>query len=409
MDTDVVVVGAGLAGLAAAVTLHRAGREVVVLEADEAPGGRVRTDRLDTAAGPLLLDRGFQVFNAGYPAARDLLDVEALGVRPFLPGALVSDDDGLHLVADPRREPARLPATLRAPIGSLPRKAMLGAYAAALAAAPARTLRGRDDRPFRRRLAEYGIRGPVLERFLRPFLAGVFLDPELTVPTRFAEFVLRSFARGTIGVPAAGMRAIPDQLADSLPAGMVKYSFPIAEVSPGGVRGDFGPVTAKHVVVATGGPAAHRLLGGRVDPVRTRGCVTHYHLADAVPTEHAALVLEAAGRGPLTNSIVLTNANPEYAPGRVLVSSTSVGTEDPGEAAVRAHLAKLYHRDTSAWEPVRSYRVADALPVSGGPLRMPVDLGDGLFVCGDHRDTPSLQGALVSGRRTAHAVLSAGR
>ncbi|EWC62502.1 putative oxidoreductase [Actinokineospora spheciospongiae] len=402
-EVETVIVGAGLAGLAAAVTLTRAGREVVVLEAGEAPGGRVRTDAVDG----VLLDRGFQVFNAAYPAARDLLDVEALGLRPFLPGALVSDDDGLHLVADPRREPARLAATLRAPIGSLPRKALLGAYAAAVAAAPPATLRGRDDRPLRQRLAEYGITGPVLERFLRPFLAGVFLDPELTVPTRFAEFVLRSFARGAIGVPAAGMRAIPDQLTARLPAGAVKYSFPITEVVPGRVTGDFGTVTARHVVVATGGPTAHRLLPDRLPEVRTRGCVTHYHLADVAPVAEAALVLEAAGRGPLTNSVVLTNANPDYAPGRVLVSSTSVGGEDPGEEAVRAHLARLYHRDTSAWRPVRSYRIPEALPVSGSPLRRPVSIGDRLYVCGDHRDTPSIQGALVSGRRTAKAVLTA--
>ncbi|OLR94094.1 FAD-dependent oxidoreductase [Actinokineospora bangkokensis] len=405
IETDVVVVGAGLAGLAAAVVLHRAGREVVVLEGDEAPGGRVRTDRV----GGLLLDRGFQVFNAGYPAARDLLDIEALALRPFLPGALVSDGDGLHLVADPRREPARLPATLRAPIGSLPRKAMLGAYAAAVAAAPAGALRARDDRPFRQRLAEYGIHGPVLERFLRPFLAGVFLDRDLVVPTRFAEFVLRSFARGTIGVPAAGMRAIPDQLASRLPDGAVKYSFPIREVTPGRVTGDFGSISARHVVVATGGPAAHALLGGRITEVRTRGCTTHYHLADKAPVEEPAIVLDAEDRGPLVNSIVLTNAAPEYAPGRVLVSSTSLGTDGgdgTDEAAVRAHLAKLYHCDTSQWEHVRTYRIPDALPVSGSPLRQAVDLGENLWVCGDHRDTPSLQGALVSGRRTAKALLA---
>ncbi|GLZ37336.1 FAD-dependent oxidoreductase [Actinokineospora sp. NBRC 105648] len=402
-ETDTVIVGAGLAGLAAAKTLTAAGREVIVLEAGEAPGGRVRTDRV----GKLLLDRGFQVFNAGYPAAQDLLDIEALALRPFVPSALVSDADGLHLVADPRRRPGSLGATLRAPIGSVARKLMLGAYAAALAAAPAKTLRERDDRPFRARLADYGITGPVLDRFLRPFLAGVFLDPDLTVPSRFAEFVLRSFARGAIGVPRAGMRAIPDQLAAGLPAGAVKYSFPIREVAPGRVTGEFGTVTARSVVVAVDGTAAHRLLGERVPAPGTRGCVTHYHLADSPPVAEAAIVLDGLGRGPLTNSVVLTNAAPEYAPGAVLVSSTSLGTEDPGEAAVRAHLAQIYHRDTSAWEHVRSYRITEAVPIADGPLRKPVSLGEGLYVCGDHRDTPSIQGALVSGRRTAQAVLRA--
>ncbi len=403
IETDTVIVGAGLAGLAAARTLVEAGRAVVVLEAGEAPGGRVRTDKVDG----VLLDRGFQVFNAGYPAAADLLDLDALDLRPFLPGALVSDEAGLHLVADPRREPGLLRQTLRAPIGSLARKAMLGAYAAALAAAPAKVLRERDDRPFRLRLADYGITGPVLERFLRPFLAGVFLDPDLGVPSRYAEFVLRSFARGSIGVPAAGMRAIPDQLAAGLPPGTVKYSFPVREVGPGRVGSEFGEVRARSVVVATEGSAAHALLGERLPAPGVRGCVTHYHLADSPPVSEGVLVLEAAGRGPLTNSVVLTNAAPEYAPGAVLVSSTVVGAEDPGEAAVAAHLGALYHCDASKWQHVRTYRITEALPVAGAPLRKPVELGEGLYVCGDHRDTPSIQGALVSGRRTARAILRA--
>ncbi|WP_245614502.1 NAD(P)/FAD-dependent oxidoreductase [Actinokineospora inagensis] len=401
MQTEIVVVGAGLAGLAAAKTLVDAGREVIVLDGDEAPGGRVRTDRVNG----LHLDRGFQVLNIGYPAVRDLLDVDALRLRPFVHGALISDSAGLHLVTDPRRDPGGLRDTLRAPIGSLTRKFMLGAYAAALAAAPAKTIRDRDDRPFRARLAGYGITGPILERFVRPFLSGVFLDPDLTVPSRFAEFVVRSFARGTIGIPAGGMRAVPDQLAAALPTDAVKYSFPIREVTPGQVTGDFGTITARHVVVAVGGPAAHSLLG--IPAPRTRGCVTYYHLADFPPVAEAALVLDAEKRGPVTNSIVLTNAAPEYAPGAVLVSSTVVGNEDPGEAVVREHLAAMYHQDTSAWQHVRTYRVPDALPVHTGPLRQPVALGSNVYVCGDHRDTPSIQGALVSGRRAAKAVLSA--
>ncbi|WP_018680792.1 FAD-dependent oxidoreductase [Actinokineospora enzanensis] len=398
IDTDTVIVGAGLAGLAAARLLTEAGREVLVLEADEAPGGRVRTDRVDG----LLLDRGFQVFNAAYPAA-GLLDLDTLRLRTFLPAVIVSDSQGPHLVADPRRLPTRLAETMSAPIGPLGRKFLLGAYATALAAAPASTLRTRDDRPLRARLADYGITGPILERFVRPFLAGVFLDWDLTVPGRFAEFVIRSLARGPIGVPAGGMRAIPDQLAVGLP---VKYSYPIREIQPGRVTGDFGTVTARSVIVAVGGPAAHGLLGDRVPVVRTRGCVTHYHLADFPPIAEGALVVDAERRGPLVNSVVLTNAAPEYAPGAVLVSSTSLGVEHPGDDAVLAHLAELYHVDTARWRHVRSYRIADAVPVTTG-LRAAVDLGSGIYVCGDHRDTPSIQGALVSGRRAARAVLAA--
>ncbi len=55
MSLDVIVVGAGLAGLHAALRLQAAGREVIVLEASDAVGGRIRTDEVDG----MLLDRGF--------------------------------------------------------------------------------------------------------------------------------------------------------------------------------------------------------------------------------------------------------------------------------------------------------------------------------------------------------------
>jgi phytoene dehydrogenase-like protein len=81
----VVVVGAGLAGLAAARELQARGVDAVVLERSDGVGGRVRTDAVDG----FLLDRGFQVLLAGYPEAARVLDYDALDLRAFYPGALV--------------------------------------------------------------------------------------------------------------------------------------------------------------------------------------------------------------------------------------------------------------------------------------------------------------------------------
>jgi hypothetical protein len=118
----------------------------------------------------------------------------------------------------------------------------------------------------------------------------------------------------------------------------------------------------------------------------------------------------AAPPGPVWNTGVASNVAASYAPaGRHLVHATTLLDRPDGEAPesdVRRHLAGIHGCDTTRWQVVARNRIEHALPATppGTPVRRPVALGDGLFVCGDHRDTASLQGALVSGRRAAAAV-----
>src|SRR5262249_40900543 len=137
----VVVVGAGLAGLAAAGRLARSGQAVTVLEAGDRPGGRVATDVVDG----FRIDRGFQVLNTGYPEVGRALDLAALDLRRFLPGARVRTETGTHLVGAPIRTLRALPDTLRAPIGGLRDKVRVAAVSASLVAreGSARTEHGR--------------------------------------------------------------------------------------------------------------------------------------------------------------------------------------------------------------------------------------------------------------------------
>jgi phytoene dehydrogenase-like protein len=397
---EVVVVGAGLAGLACARALQDAGVATTVLEAADAVGGRVRTDRVDG----MLLDRGFQVHNTGYPEAQRVLDHERLDLRRFSPGALVRLGDRLHRVGDPRRAPGWAPRTALAPIGSWRDKALVASLAAQAAPHSADTLLSRPETTTYEALRSRGLSDTVIDRFFRPFLSGVFLEPELSTSSRFFDLVWRSFARGEQCVPAEGMGAIPAQLAAGLPD--VRLETPADEVRPGVVLAAGQRISARVVVVATDPGRAARLLPGLVVPPMS-SVTTHYHLAPEPPVHEPAIVLDGEAAGPVASSVVLTNAAPSYAPGRHLVSS-SVVTGDAGEPAVRGHLARLYGVDTSAWEHVRSYEIAAALPRQDPPMgrfRKQVRLEASLYVCGDHRDSASIQGALVSGRRAATAVL----
>lgn len=408
---DVVVVGAGLAGLNAARTVARAGRSVVVCEASDGVGGRVRTDVVDG----FLVDRGFQILNTSYPALRAAVDLEALDLRPFVPGAAVRTDDGrLHRLADPRRRPTWAPRTAVDTLLGPRAKLGVAAYTLrSLLVPPARQSRA-PERSAAADLARFGLSGAATERFLRPFLSGVTGDPDLATSSRVVSLFWRSFALGELTVPSRGIGAVPTQLAARLPAGTVHLTTRVDRLTPSGagvdVATDRGRVRAGAVIVATEGTEASTLVGGRIEAPRPFALTSHYHVTDVPPTRQALLHLDGTG-GPIVNTLVLTAAAPSYSPDhRHLVVSTVLGPEPLPEPRLRAELERIWGRPTAAWEHLATVSVPHALPATLPPtpprLRRPVDLGDGLFVAGDHRDSPSTQGALVSGRRTAQAAVA---
>jgi phytoene dehydrogenase-like protein len=408
---SVIVVGAGVSGLAAARQLQAFGMPATVLEASDAVGGRMRTDVIDG----FRLDRGFQLYNPSYPEGQRVLDHEALDLRPFVAGARVvlRPKGRRHVarIADPRREPSWAVPSLLARIGSPVSTARFAGYAVSRAVRSPAHLRSEPDVTAAEALRRAGADRTLMERLLRPFLAGVFLEADLTTSRRFLDLVLRSFVKGTPAVPALGMQRIPEQLAADLD---VRLDTPVAAVSARGVVLDDGTaMDADAVIVAADPQTAQRLLPGMRAPA-PRSVTTWYYRPDGDTSRlaegEAVLTLDGARRGPVINTVVLTHAAPEYAPpGSALVSASALGVRDSSahEAAVRDHLGWLYGVPTSRWELIATYPIPYALPAMPVPLdlRRPVRTPSGAYVAGDHRDTSSIQGALVSGRRAADAVL----
>lgn len=401
---DAVVVGAGLAGLACALDLVEAGLRVELLEASDGVGGRMRTDRRDG----FLLDRGFQVFNTSYPQVKRRLDLRGLRLRPFTPGLIARTPSGRVRVTDPTRRPGDAAQLL--PGRVLPGRdlAALAALTARDALLPAKRLRRMPDRTASEALVRAGLSPRAVEDLMRPFLSGVFMEEGLETSARFLHLVWRSMVRGTLCLPAEGIGAVPAQLAARLPEGALRLGSPVAGITDSGVLlADGGERPAAGVVVATDAATAARLLPGLAVP-DSRTVTTYYHAADRSPLTEPTLVVDS-GLAVL-NSCVLTEVVPSYAPpGTALVSTSVLGSGPPGgERTVRARLAELYDTDTSTWETVAAYTVEGALPAMRPPwpLSRTTRFAPGRYVCGDHRATGSVQGALASGSRAAREVLA---
>ncbi|MBM3226539.1 MAG: FAD-dependent oxidoreductase [Candidatus Tectomicrobia bacterium] len=409
MTPPIVIIGAGLAGLCCARQLHRQGVGFLLLEASDGVGGRIRTDIVEG----FRLDRGFQVLLTSYLEAPQVLDYNTLALRPFLPGALVRYGGRFQRLADPWHQPFVALRSLWSPIGSLADKWRV-------ARLRSRSLQGTVEERFRdpemttfQALQQAGFSHAMLERFFRPFLGGVFLDPELRTSSRMLHFVFRMFSLGNACLPAAGMEAIPRQLAAALPPASLRLGARVVHVQPDAVRLDTGEALhASAVVVAVEGPAAAQLLGDAM-PSAGQGVTCLYFAAAYPPVAQPVLVLNGEGRGPINNLCVPTVVAPSYGPGDLsLVSVTVLGVaHDPArlQAEVRAQLRDWFGPAVEAWRHVRTYSIPYALPRQTPPaLAIPersVRWQPGLYVCGDHRDQASIQGAMVSGRRAAEAVL----
>ncbi|MER5503102.1 NAD(P)/FAD-dependent oxidoreductase [Streptomyces sp. NPDC002561] len=401
---DVVVVGAGLSGLVCALDLCRAGWRVVLLEASEGVGGRMRTDRRDG----FLLDRGFQVLNTSYPQVKRRMDLRSLRLRPFTAGVVAHTSRGPVRLADPTREPSAAGALLTGRVVSSRDLAALAALTVRDAVLPASTVRRREDGSTSAALARAGVSDAAVADILRPFLSGVFLEDRLETSARFFHLVWRSMVRGTLCLPAQGIGVVPAQLADGLPDGVLRFGTPVAEVTDTGVLLEDGSeVPARTVVVATDPATAARLLPDLTVP-DTRTVTTYYHATGRTPMAEPTLMVDSTGA--ILNTCVLSEVAPTYAPrGTALISTSVLGTDLPGRAqAVLCRLAELYGTDTSGWQQVAARTVEGALPamLPPWPLSRTTRLRPGRYVCGDHRATGSVQGAMASGARAAREVVA---
>ncbi|MFM8633675.1 MAG: NAD(P)/FAD-dependent oxidoreductase [Planctomycetia bacterium] len=421
MEHDVVIVGAGLAGLACARELVQVGRRVVVLEAADRVGGRVATDTVDG----FRIDRGFQVYNDAYPEGRRQLDLSSLRLGRFEPGALVADGGRLRPVSDPWRRPlTAIGSVLGGSVGIAD-----GLRTAVLRGESIRRFRNgtldpdgpvtSGERTTREELSSRGFSDAFVRRFFVPFFGGVFLERSLDTSAAIFLFDFAMFSLGHACLPHGGMDAIPRQMASALPAGSILVNARALRVEPGRVLLEDGrEFVARDVVVATEGPAAARLLPavfrGRLDDRSTKATRLVAFAADHSPLSNPTLVVSAEESGPIDNLTVPSDVVAGYAPVGQSLVTVSVRQGAPGAGddlveTIRNQAAGWFGPAVGSWRHLVTVHVPRALPDESPAARQlrvaGPRLADGLFLCGDHCASASINGALGSGRRCAEAVI----
>ena len=384
IKSDVLIVGAGLAGLNAAIHLQDAGIDVTVIESSDRAGGRVASDVIDG----FICDRGFQLINAQYPALQELNIVSELDFIAAPRVIEVCLQDGHHPIGDPRQVPWTI---LDKATGSIPEK--LSLLQVIMGQAKAGQSIGQALRST----------GSCYERVLRPFLHGVFLTDPDNVDAIYGQSIIKSFVSGKPGVPRHGVGELPRALVKRING--VVYNTRVDRIDQTSVHTNNGTFTSNKILIATDATTATQLLGLTEVP-RMAGCITWYHAVTNNPSGNGRLVVDGLKRGPIINTVVISDISTNYAPvGQHLISTTT--DLNVTESDVRRHLAVVWGTSTHDWQFIAKYEIPSALPIHnvGRALSQSMKINEHHFVAGDHRTVPSQQGALFSGRVAAQLML----
>jgi protoporphyrinogen oxidase len=406
-DHSIIIIGAGVAGLVAALELEKAGQSIKIIEATDSVGGRVKTDFIDGYQ----LDHGFQVLLTAYPEVERYLDMNALNLKRFRPGANIHSDNKTFPLVDPLREPSSLISAITTPAGSLLDKYKIWRLSERLKKMSVEKIFRSPSSSTIDFLRDEGFSDRIITNFFQPFFSGIFLENTLQTSCRLFQFIFKMFAEGHAAIPEKGMQAIPDQLYSKLEHTEIDFETKVLSVEADRILSDKRQYAYSALIIAT---EPSNIIKGYQSPAKDFSSTInlYYGAPGQIGERYISLV---PGKDSIINNISnLSKVAPSYAPkDESLLSVSIVGTpQKPNDQLIKTvsrDLAKLFKLNQSELKFIKSYYIPKALPQVENPFmhlsKNQITYDRNIYLAGDYLLGGSLNGAMLSGRQSAKLVL----
>ena len=404
-----IIIGAGVAGLVAAIELEKAGYTPTILEATDRVGGRVKSDDLNDFPA----DHGFHVLLTEYPEAQHYLDYEKLDLINFLPGSVIFKNGKMEKIGDPMRDVSFLWPTTFADVGSVNDKRLILQLSLALKKKSIEEIFAEPEVTTLAYLKDYGFSDEMIGDFFQPFFAGIYLEEDLVTSSRMFEFVYKMFGNGFAAIPRKGMQAIPDQLANQLTRTTIRFKSIVNRIEDHQVYLESGEVLmAEQIIIAT--DPSPFFIKKDLKPTQWKSCYNLYFQTAKSVLEDPIIGLLPGKETMVNNFHYLDDLYGSRDEENTAILSVTVVKDHDLSAAdmvqqVKTELAA--HCKIEAGELLKIFHIKKALPqVTDLKYKSSVDMispYDGIYFCGDYLANSSLNAAMASGRVVAELVSSA--
>ncbi|WP_375577675.1 NAD(P)/FAD-dependent oxidoreductase [Marivirga tractuosa] len=409
-NEKIIIIGAGIAGLTAAIELEKAGFKPTILEGSDSIGGRVKTDKVKGH----LLDHGFQVLLTAYPEASHYLDYDKLNLRKFSPGALIIDSEkGSYGISDPLRQPSSIFAMLFSPVGSFGDKLKIFQWNRELKKLSIDDIFKKSEMSSLDFLRRKGFSETIIQQFFKPFFGGIFLENELNTSSRMLEFVFKMFGEGFAAVPENGMKQIPENLASNLAQTEILFNHRVDKVGLKNLTLDNGDeLKADVIIIATKPDELLPQLAGQF--AEDQFVTNLYFTSDIDPIGKALIALVPDEELLINNITVMNNTSSKYAPlGSYLLSVSVTQNYEENDKQLKQRILKellqvFPQLEKATIDHLKTYYIDKALPqINDFQNKMKPSqskIQDGIYLAGDYLLNGSINAAMASGRYAAHAV-----